>query len=221
MHKSLLQISGYILLITLLIRCSENNEDIPGSPPVVNPGSYSTFTIGTTVSLDGSASSDPDGDPLTYAWAIVKAPDNSTITTNNIGDRNMAKAFFTPDKDGDYTVALTVSDGFHPPATEEVVITVTLPVGSPPVANAGPNQSVNVNTTVILDGSASADPDNDALTYNWAIASRPALSTAALTNKDKEKASFIPDKAGNFEIELTVTDVTGKSDKDNVTITVK
>jgi hypothetical protein len=114
-----------------------------------------------------------------------------------------------------------VSDGLHPPISKEVEITVTPPIGGPPVANAGPNQSVNVNSTVALDGSTSTDPDDDPLTYNWAIASRPALSTASITNKDKEKASFIPDKTGNYEIELTVTDITAKSDKDNVTITVK
>jgi hypothetical protein len=221
MLKNLLHNSGFILLFTLLIQCSENKEVIPGSPPIADPGTYPNFTLGNTISLDGSNSSDPDGDPLTYAWTIVSSPDNSTITTNNIGDRNKITAFFTPDVEGEYIVALTVNDGLHPPVTKEVIITLTPPIGGPPVANAGPNQSVNVNSTVTLDGSASTDPDDDPLTYNWAIASRPALSTASITNKDKEKASFIPDKTGNYEIELTITDITGNSDKDNVTITVK
>ncbi len=219
MFRFIAKLSGLLFILFALTYCSES-EDIPGSPPNVDPGTYSPTPVGNTIVLDGSNTSDPDGDPLTYTWSMVEVPENSTITTNDIGDSNRDRAFFTPDIDGDYTVSLSVSDGFHPTVTEEAIITVTPPVGSPPEANAGADQTVNVNTTVNLDGSASSDPDGDALTYNWAIASNPVGNTATITDKDKEKASFQPDKTGNYVIELTVTDETGKSDKDNVTITV-
>lgn len=216
MLKLFIQSSGVLFLLVLLIGCSEKEEDIPGSPPIADPGEYDPVKLGVTITLDGSNSSDPDGDAITYEWKLVQAPDGSTSV--NLGDVNQVNAFFTPDVEGEYTMSLTVSDGNHPPVTEEVTITV-LPPPNPPEANAGSDQTVNVNESVILDGSASSDPDDDPLTYNWAMASKPPLSNVSIIDKDKEMASFTPDIAGNYVIELTVTDIDDQSDKDNVTIT--
>src|SRR5262249_30084848 len=47
-----------------------------------------------------------------------------------------------------------------------VAVTV-LNVNRPAAANAGPDQSVLKRSMVTLDGSASADPDGEAVTYNW------------------------------------------------------
>ena len=47
-----------------------------------------------------------------------------------------------------------------------------------PIAKTGPIQNVSVGTTVILDGSASTDANNQSLTYKWELTSKPAGSTA-------------------------------------------
>ena len=53
---------------------------------------------------------------------------------------------------------------------------------SPPVANAGPNQDNITAGTVTLDGSASYDPDGDAITYSWSQTSGPTVALAAPTS---------------------------------------
>jgi hypothetical protein len=53
---------------------------------------------------------------------------------------------------------------------------------TPPVANAGPDQTAYTKDTVQLNGSESTDVDGDALTYAWTLVSWPVGSTAALIN---------------------------------------
>ena len=61
--------------------------------------------------LDGSASSDPDGDTQRCNWLLVSCPTGSTLTTADISGRTTAKASFTADMSGDYGFELKVRDG--------------------------------------------------------------------------------------------------------------
>jgi len=88
-----------------------------------------------------------------------------------------------------------------------------------PVANAGPDQTVQTGDTVQLDGSGSSDPDGDPLNYSWTFASKPTGSTAALSGQDTINPTFVADVAGDYILELTVNDGRGGSDIDQVTIT--
>jgi hypothetical protein len=85
-------------------------------------------------------------------------------------------------------------------------------------ADAGADQSVQIGKTVTLDGSASKDSKGTALTYSWAFTARPAGSAAALTDAAKEKPTFVADLAGEYEVELTVTNANGTA-KDKVKVT--
>ncbi len=85
---------------------------------------------------------------------------------------------FTVDRPGTYLGTLTVNDGIADSAPDTVAVTTE---NSPPVANAGPDQSVFVGTTVTLDGSASSDADGDPLSFLWSLTGpaghRPRRST--------------------------------------------
>lgn len=208
----------FLLLPLCLYSCS-NEEDIPGSPPLADAGEDLTLPIDQagTISLSAAASSDPDGDSLSYLWELLSQPDGSTANINNA---NELTASITPDMEGTYEIQLNVDDGNHPPVQDMLTITITEAVNEAPVANAGPDKSGQLNTTVTLDGSQSSDPNNDALNYQWTLSSKPVGSEVSITDADKPMASFVPDKIGNYSFRLKVTDPIGASDSDNVDITI-
>jgi hypothetical protein len=70
-------------------------------------------------------------------------------------------------------------------------------VNSPPVADAGLDQTTLVGDMVTLDGSGSSDMDGDSLTYSWFFTSRPAGSTATLSNPTAVNPTFTVDKPGS------------------------
>ena len=65
--------------------------------------------------LDGTRSTDPDGDKLTLAWSFVSVPIDSTAT---LSDPTHMKPTFTADLAGDYVIQLVVNDGTNSSAPE-------------------------------------------------------------------------------------------------------
>lgn len=133
-------------------------------PPVASAGPDQTVNEGALVTLDGSGSSDLDGDPLTYQWAQIVG----LSVTLNLSDpvRPTFVAPSVPAGGATLIFQLTVSDGQLTSNLDTVNVAVTN-VNHPPVTNAGPDQTVNQGSPVTLDGSRSSDPDNDSLTYRW------------------------------------------------------
>ena len=78
------------------------------TPPTADAGTDQSVLVGEFVTLDGSASTDADSDPLSYAWTFVSAPSGSTAA---LSASDTAAPSFTPDVVGDYSVQLTVDDG--------------------------------------------------------------------------------------------------------------
>jgi len=172
---------------------------------------------GTGVTLDGSGSSDPDGDTITYSWALTR-PDGSGAT---LSGANTASPTFTPDIDGDYVATLIVNDGELDSDPDSVTVTASSippPANQAPIADAGPNQEVETGTGVTLDGSGSSDPDGDTITYGWSL-TVPDGSSATLTGADTASPSFTPDVDGDYVATLVVNDGELDSDPDSVTVT--
>ncbi|HEX9185656.1 MAG TPA: M36 family metallopeptidase [Vicinamibacteria bacterium] len=88
----------------------------------------------------------------------------------------------------------------------------------PPVANAGPDQSVSVGTLVTLTGAGSSDPDGgpSPLGYSWAQLSGPSVTLGTPTSVN---ATFSPTVAGTYAFRLTVSDGAA-TDTDDVTVNV-
>ena len=70
-----------------------------------------------------------------------------------------------------------------------------MPVNHPPVADAGPDQTVRVSDRVTLDGSGSTDPDGDLLSFAWSLVSVPAGSMAFLSDPTAVMPTFDVDVA--------------------------
>lgn len=182
------------------------------SQPVANAGADQSAAVNTLITLDGSASSDVDGDLLTYAWSFTSLPTGSTAT---LPDPTAVMPTFTVDKPGSYTLQLLVKDGVAESLADTVVITT---LNSKSVANAGTDQTVTLNQLVNLDGQNSTDADGDTLTYAWTLTTKPTGSTATLLNPSSQQPSFTADKAGTYVAQLIVNDSTVDSDPATVTI---
>ena len=76
--------------------------------PVASAGVAQSVVQGATASLDGSASSDANGDALIYQWSFVSKPIGSSAS---LSGANTVAANFIADVAGDYLVGLVVSDG--------------------------------------------------------------------------------------------------------------
>jgi hypothetical protein len=121
------------------------------STPLAHAGPDLIVNMGATVSLDGTTSTDPDGDLLTYKWT---APTGITLSSTTA-----AKPTFTAPTvsiNTSYTLSLKVNDGLVDSLADQIVITVKNNNASP-VANAGPDLTVNMGAAVSLDGTTSTD----------------------------------------------------------------
>ncbi len=184
------------------------------SKPIANPGLDQHGVVGATITLNGSGSSDVDGDALTYQWSVTTKPATSTAT---LQDETSVTPSFVLDKAGTYTVQLIVHDGTV--ASDPATVTITT-LNSKPVANAGADHAVLTGHTVQLDGSGSQDVDDDAFSYFWSVTVAPTGSTASISNTALVTPTFVPDLAGTYVLQLIVHDGTVESDPDTMTLSV-
>jgi hypothetical protein len=90
--------------------------------PVARPGSSRTVATGTSVVLNGSGSSDPEGTALTFSWSLQVPTGSAAVLSSAV----VSQPSFTADVAGAYVATLTVSDGSLS-STASVTITAQAP----------------------------------------------------------------------------------------------
>lgn len=161
-------------------------------PPFAVAGPDRMVCPGDTVRFDAGASRDLDGAIRAYRWDFGDGTTASGVNADHV--------YAEP---GTYTVSLTVVDdaGSSCSATTD---TLTVTVNAPPVADGGGDREAWVggaNDAILLDGTASRDPDGQALTYDWQIGDGGS-ETGALVRTTLPAAGEIP-------VTLTVRDASG------------
>ena len=184
--------------------------------PVAVAGPDAMLDEGAGGTLDGSASSDPDGDTLTYAWEQVSGP-AVTLT----GADAATATFTAPAVCTDTAVVfeLTVTDPEGLSATDSVSVLVNN-LSQPPVADAGDDFSVPERRSVILSAARTTDPDCETLSYAWEQVSGPA---ATLDDADTATPRFMaPEVVGDtlLRFRVIVEDADGNHSADEVDVTV-
>ncbi len=145
------------------------NEDTGSSSgnsaPVANAGSNLSVRQGATAQLDGSGSSDPDNDSLTYQWTQTSG---TAVTLSNSNISN--PTFTAPSQDDVLTFQLTVSDYQYTSAAATVTVTVfsdgTNIASLATVTASGQNSDYGQLATKAVDGYIDGYPGD--YTREWA-----------------------------------------------------
>lgn len=194
-------------------------------------GADASATVGRDVLLNGSGSSDADGDALTFSWSVIAKPATSALT---IAVNAGAQVIVKPDVAGTYVFSLKVTDSKGASSEQRAIVVVdnTPPVSTPTVVvvgNVTPQPydaghsalEASVGYVVSLNGGNSSDPAGKALTYAWSLGSKPAASAAQLNSANSNIAQFSPDVLGEYVVKLTVTNTTGETSFFTTTVSVK
>ena len=215
-------------IVSLVVTDTQDNVSAPdfvvinvveGNLPVADAGADLSGAEGDNFILDGSGSFDPTGRELDYDWTFQTVPPASALTALQ---NNGVTAGFTADVGGRYVVSLIVDNGVSRSAADSVVVEVSSNNPLDPEAEAGEPFEGEDCTAHDVDGSASYDPNGDALQYRWSLHSRPADSNATHDNfadRNVAQTTFYPDAAGDYELALSVYDGTNWSSPDLVTLT--
>ncbi|HTB25065.1 MAG TPA: T9SS type A sorting domain-containing protein, partial [Puia sp.] len=152
-----------------------------------------------------------------FSWVMISGPGPVTISNQN--KFNPTISGLIP---GVYVFQLTVTDSVGATNTDQVNITVdpepTVP-NQAPVANAGNNQTITAPvSSVVLDGSRSYDPDGTIVNFFWSQVSGP--SNSVFSNNEIILPTVSNLIAGSYVFQLMVTDNSGATGIDQVTVTV-
>ena len=223
MIKNLLPVVVSLLLLIALIILScrkdlRRNDNLnENKPPVAHAGNDTVVVLPQdSFLLDGTASYDSDGSIDKYLWSKISGPSSSTIVRSQ-----SVQATIKNLSQGIYQVELTITDNGGLSAKDTVMITVdsvAVP-NHPPVANAGQDHVITLPTdTVTLDGSQSADPDNNITAYQWTKVSGPSSLLIAEVGAVKTQVSALVE--GVYHFELKITDNKGLTGSDTVQVKV-
>ena len=181
--------------IAVIIVGGGGGQNQPPTADIASPSNGDRYDAFETIIFDGSTSSDPEDDPLTYTWDFGDDNSSNDVTTSHeYGDT------------GIYFVTLTVNDGMY---NDSIRIMINID-NMPPIADAGGDQQAFAGEDVIFDGSNSTDPDPTGRLVNW---------TWDLDNGDMgygEVFTYVYKQKGSYSVTLTVLDNDNASGSDTI-----
>lgn len=216
----------------------------PNPPPSADAGADQLVVAGRTVTLDGRRTLDAwntgidpldpevfEKDQLQFTWEWMSGPVRVDPVDDQDGDP--ATVQVTLDRVGIYVYRLLVEDGVSAQVSTD---TVQIDVRSELPPNSAPTAQIlvfglpaSVGETVVLDGSTSSDPEGDELDYYWrqtnALGGELSFEEVLaafqpLKNASKPVASWKTTTAGTYYFRLLVTDPSGLSDTELVSVQV-
>jgi len=176
----------------------------PNQPPTASfTFAPSSPIAGSSVGFNASASSDPDGSIVSYAWSFGDGGTGSGATVSH--------TYAAP---GSYTAQLTVTDDDGTPDTRTAVVTVSAPANQAPIASFTVSPSSGVpGTTFTFNAGSSYDPDGSIVSYQWTFGDGSTGSGASA-----QHAYAAP---GTYTVRLTVFDNGGASDTTTRSVSVQ
>ena len=193
--------------------------------PIADAGGNLQAIRGEQVTLDGSASHDPDptGKIISYLWK--SGEDNGGVSGLSLQNANQPVAVLSvplvrDDTTFEFTLTVTDDEG----AAAEDTVKVKVKGNSKPVADAGRSKTAEIGEQVTLDGIGShdGDPNGQIVAYHWEQTS--GSHHTSLNSANSATASFTAPAVEDdttFEFTLTVTDDEGAAAEDTVEVEVE
>jgi subtilisin family serine protease len=181
----------------------------PNAAPVADPGAGYAGNKGVAVQFDGSASNDPNGKPVTFAWNFG---DPSSASNTSL----LAQPSHTYMRAGNYTVTLTVTDAANIARTS--TRTAVIPNIVPAIGALAGATILQGETYGSAGGFTDADPDGWTATVSYGDGS--ATSALALTDAKTFALSHQYEAAGAHTVSVSVSDDDGGTGTQTGTVTV-
>ncbi len=192
---------GYVNIAAGGVSSAPQNDN---KSPVANAGWTQNLILPTNAAtLNGSASTDPDGSIVSYRWRQVSGP--TTAPMSNAGG---VSCVVTNMVAGSYVFELTVTDNEGATNSSRMTVNLTNGNNTAPIANAGWNQTLPLPiNAATLNGSSSSDPDGTIVSYQWTQISGP--TNAPMSNPNGVTNVVSNMIAGTYTFRLTITDNQG------------
>uniref|UniRef100_E1BDP2 KIAA0319 n=1 Tax=Bos taurus TaxID=9913 RepID=E1BDP2_BOVIN len=165
--------------------------------------------------IDGSQSTD-DTKIVSYHWEEVNGPFREEKTSADSAVLHLSN--LVP---GNYTFRLTVTDSDGATNSTTAALIVNSAVDYPPVANAGPNQTITLpQNSITLNGNQSSD-DHQIVLYEWSLVPGSENQEVAMQGVKTPYLHLSAMKEGDYTFQLMVTDSSKQQSMAVVTVTVQ
>jgi len=196
-------------------------NDVPGaagnSVPAADAGRDVDCLLGEDCYLDGTRSTDADGDELRFAWLQLRG------VPVGLQDADTARPYFPADELGEWRFELKVSDPYVTSLPDVVLVRIRSNDNVAPICRAGRDTDVRPGTEVVLNGCGSLDANGDELVYTWTQVAGPDVDLTLGEDLDACKAYFtVPgDVAPNSEFTFELIANDGRTDCEPSQVTIQ